>query len=170
MDTIDALVERVEIGRLVKDPRNARLHPERNMEAIVASLKRFGQQRPIVAQRDGTVLAGNGVLAGALALGWTDVIVRWTDLTGADAMAYALADNRSSELAEWDFPALKDQLQELDTGDFDMTATGWNDKELEFLMTVAAPPDEFATVDENIDTQHRCPKCGYEYSGGKGGE
>lgn len=129
------LVERVPIGKLKLDPGNARQHPERNMEAITASLKRFGQQRPVVAQRNGTVLAGNGLLAAARALGWKEVVVRWTDLKGADATAYAIADNRTSELAEWNLPVLKDALEELDTGDFDMDATGFSEDELEKLMT-----------------------------------
>jgi ParB-like chromosome segregation protein Spo0J len=134
--------ELVPINQLKLDPQNVRKHSGQNLAAIQASLKQFGQQRPILAMRDRTVIAGNGTLAAARALGWTEIEVKWTDLTGAEARAYAIADNRSAELAEWDLPALKDALQELDTGAFEMDATGFDSAALEELMTATIPEQE----------------------------
>jgi len=90
------------VADLVLDPNNARAHDERNLEAIATSLARFGQQKPIVVAPDGTVLAGNGTLAAAKHLGWSEIAAITTDLKGADARGYAIADNRTAELAEWD--------------------------------------------------------------------
>ena len=54
------------------DARNARVHPDKNIKAIAHSLKQFGQQKPIVALNDGTVIAGNGTLwAAQKTLDWT---------------------------------------------------------------------------------------------------
>ena len=53
-------VETVALAKLALDPRNARRHPERNLESIKASLARFGQQKPIVVDADGVTVAGNG--------------------------------------------------------------------------------------------------------------
>ena len=62
----------VEVSTLVEDPANARLHPTRNMEAITASLRRFGQRKPVVVRREGMIIeAGNGTLAAARAAGVT---------------------------------------------------------------------------------------------------
>src|SRR5436190_1315380 len=88
----------VPITSLIPDPANARKHDTKNLEAIKSSLERFGQQRPIVARLDGTVIAGNGTFAAAQSLGWTHLAVVTTNLEGHEAIAYALADNRTGEL------------------------------------------------------------------------
>lgn len=97
----------VDIDSLTPDPQNARLHPERNLEAIKESLREFGQRKPIsVVKRGGqlVVMAGNGTLEAAKALGWTRIAAAVDDdLSEADALAYGLADNRTAELARWDF-------------------------------------------------------------------
>lgn len=124
----------IEISRLKLDPTNARVHKTRNLDAIKASLKEFGQQKPIVVDRGLRVLAGNGTLMAAKELGWTTIEVRHSDLTGDAAMAFALADNRTSELAEWDMPVVAFQLQSLMDVGFDVASIGFDhgwDKEEE---------------------------------------
>jgi DNA modification methylase len=101
------------IATLREDPSNARRHDQRNVEAIAASLREFGQRKPIVALSDGTVLAGNGTLRAALSLGWESIAVAtFEDLE--QAKAYAIADNRSAELATWDDQLLVDALSAMD--------------------------------------------------------
>lgn len=105
--------ERVELEALRPDERNARKHSDRNLKAVEDSLRKFGQQKPIVATDDGKVIAGNATLEAARRLGWTHIEVVRTHLSGPDAVAYAIADNRTAELAEWDADELKRQLDEL---------------------------------------------------------
>src|SRR5690349_3239073 len=90
-------VEEVEITSLSSDPANVRRHSERNLETIKASLRRFGQQRPIVVDSSGIVRAGNGTLAAAQSLGWTHIKIIRTNLAGSEATAYAIADNRAGD-------------------------------------------------------------------------
>ena len=104
----------VPIDSLTPDPANVRRHPENNLEAIKASLKRFGQQKPIVVDSTDIIRAGNGTWAAAKALGWQNIWIIKTTLAGGDAVAYAIADNRTAELAQWDSPALASQLAALD--------------------------------------------------------
>lgn len=102
----------VPLDALREDPQNVRKHSARNIDAIAASYRRFGQQRPIVALADGTVIAGNGQLAAARKLGWDAIaVVRFTD--EAQARAFAIADNRTAELAEWEYEGLESQLKAL---------------------------------------------------------
>jgi ParB-like chromosome segregation protein Spo0J len=61
-------VHDIPVGELHNDPANVRKHGEQNLAAIKASLTRFGQQKPIVVNRDGVVVAGNGTLMAARAL------------------------------------------------------------------------------------------------------
>lgn len=100
-------IEKIRVEDLSLDPANARKHPERNLEAIKASLRRFGQQKPIVIDASNVVRAGNGTLEAAKALGWETVDCVRTKLTGSEATAYAIADNRTAELAEWNHEYLQ---------------------------------------------------------------
>jgi ParB-like chromosome segregation protein Spo0J len=165
-------VQSVPIGSIAADPANLRRHPTRNLEAIAASLRRFGQRKPIVVDADGIVRAGNGTLEAARALGWEKIDVVRTTLKGADAVAYAIADNRTAELAEWDEAGLAETLRALQAEDFDMAAVGYTEAEVDALlggpaggMLDGAPPDDFPEKDEGIETDHCCPKCGYRWSG-----
>lgn len=125
-------VERVEISSLVKDPANVRRHSEKNLEAIKGSLARFGQQKPIVVGADGVVIAGNGTLAAAQSLGWSMIDIVRSHLTGSEATAYAIADNRTAELAEWDEGSLAQQLAALSIEDEELAAaTGFDQRDIE---------------------------------------
>lgn len=94
----------VDVDSLVPDPLNARLHPERNLQAIMQSLDAYGQRTPLVVnKRTKIVEKGNGSLEAAKALGWTKIAVVWVDDDEATAAGYGLADNRTAELARWNF-------------------------------------------------------------------
>jgi ParB-like chromosome segregation protein Spo0J len=125
--------ETVAIDTLTADPRNARLHSEKNLDAIKASLQRFGQRKPIVLDADGVVIAGNGTMAAAVALGWKEIAVCRSELRGPEARAYALADNRSAELAEWDLDELHRTIAELEETEIPLTDVGFTDEELDAL-------------------------------------
>jgi len=119
-------IETVKIDELDLDPRNARKHDAKNLKAIADSLEQFGQRKPIVVWGR-TVVAGNGTMAAARSLGWKQIsIVRVPDDWSADQVkAYALADNRSAELAVWDEQVLASQLLELQEAEFDIELLGF---------------------------------------------
>lgn len=129
-------VERVPIESLSPDPANVRLHSEKNLGAIAGSLRRFGQQKPIVVDGKGVVVAGNGTLAAAKSLGWTEIDIVRTALTGPEAVAFAIADNRTAELAEWDVEGLATTLASLTEFDPDL-AIGFGDDDLASLLVNA---------------------------------
>jgi hypothetical protein len=98
----------VDITGLVFDANNARLHPDRNMEAIKQSLQMYGQVKPVVVRADKRiVVAGNGTMEAALQLGWTKIAASIVEMDDVQAAGYGLADNRSAELAKWDFEVVK---------------------------------------------------------------
>ena len=116
----------VPVVDLVPDPENARKHSAKNLEAIAGSLRLFGQRRPLVVHGQ-VVIAGNGTLEAAKSLGWTHVAITRTpaDWSVEQARAYALADNRTAELASWDDRVLADQLVELDAVGWDLSEIGF---------------------------------------------
>lgn len=132
-------IKTVAIDSLEYDPLNVRKHDERNIDAIKASLSRFGQQKPIVVKKDGTVIAGNGTLGAMRMLGYKEVVIAETELDGEEAVAYAIADNRTAELASWDEQALAEALDQLN--DELLPASGFNENELGELVAEFTMPE-----------------------------
>jgi hypothetical protein len=123
------------VSDLSQDPANARKHDDRNIDSIIASLRRFGQQKPIVIDASNVVRAGNGTLEAAKRLGWDSIECVKTSLKGSDAIAYAIADNRTAELAEWDSDILAAQLNGLLTDDEELLkSSGFTVDELDELL------------------------------------
>lgn len=129
MDTLETL----NIADLVFDPNNARKHSSKNLDAIKGSLTKFGQQKPIVVDKKNVIIAGNGTVAAAKDLGWKTIKAVRSELEGFMQSAFALADNRTSELAEWDFDVLKESLVKLEIEGFEIDAIGFSDFDLDFL-------------------------------------
>lgn len=128
----------VPLDSLTLDEENARLHPERNLQAIERSLREFGQTKPVVV-KDGIVYAGNGLVSAAMRVGWTSVAaVDVSHLTKAQARAYGLMDNKSGDLSEWDFQRVSDILKELPGELLDLT--GFESFEREPLMQASWLP------------------------------
>lgn len=133
----------VPISSLTLDPDNARLHPERNMEAIKQSLQMYGQVKPVVVRADKRiVVAGNGTMEAAVQLGWTSIAASIVEMDDVTAAGYGLADNRSAELAKWDLEVVArlDKLL-LEAGH---ASIGWSMDELEVLRAADWTPPPLA--------------------------
>lgn len=155
-------IETVPIDSISQDPANVRKHPERNLEAIKASLRRFGQQKPIVVDGNGIVRAGNGTLEAAKSLGWTEIGVVRTALINSEATAYAIADNRLSDLSGWDDDALVLTIKELG---IDLADIGFTDDELRKMAPINFEPIILDPEDDRLDRKHfvKCPNCGHTF-------
>ncbi len=86
----------IPLGKIRNDPDNLNNHTPRSIDVLKASLGRFGQQKPVVALKDGTVKAGNGMLQAATDLGWTHLAVATFAGTAIEAKAFGIADNQST--------------------------------------------------------------------------
>lgn len=157
------------ITELSLDPSNVRKHGRKNLDAIKASLRKFGQQKPIVVDAKGIVIAGNGTLTAAQELGWTEIEIVRTQLEGVEATMFAIADNRTAELAEWE-DSLAEVLQKLQADGHDLGELGYDQNDRDELLArfqnVQQPAPESSAEEINTDEmkmQCRCPKCGFEF-------
>lgn len=146
------------IDRLNFDPGNARVHDEKNIEAIKQSLSTFGQRVPIVVQRDGNIVrAGNGRLQAAIDLGWSRVAAVFVDDDDKTATAFAIADNRTGELASWNSEELLSSIKAVGED----LAVGFDSLDIEEIVLssssqiekdLSSPKDsEDKEEDQNID-------------------
>lgn len=156
-------IQTVSTDDLIPDPANARSHSKRNIQLIAESLAHFGQRKPLVITSSKIVLAGNGTLQAAQLLGWSDIQViivpdAWSDL---DQRAFAIADNRTAELAKWNAPLLAAQLEQLSDQGFTPATLGFD---LPDSPTIQQNPTMEIDVDA-FDFDHTCPECGFEFDG-----
>jgi DNA modification methylase len=148
-------VEQVAIDLLKAYPGNARTHDERQLQKIGASLESFGWMNPILAEKDGTIIAGHGRWQAAKALGQTHVpVIRFEHLSPDEIRAYRLADNRLAELSGWSEDILAVELQHLSSVDldFNLEIVGWDNAEIDILLDppAAEPEGETDPADQNV--------------------
>lgn len=166
----------VPIDDLVPYANNARVHSKAQIDKLRASLREFGFVTPVLIDFDNNIIAGHGRVEAARAEGMSQVpCVLVTNLTEAQQKAYVLADNRLSELASWDEPLLKMELENLSHLEFDTGVIGFDfgDDRLSGFGAQASEPADALDLDDGVDsdddtsgpkrqTMH-CPKCGFVF-------
>lgn len=142
-----------DLAHLATDVDKLRLLPSNprrgNVDAVARSLEAFGQRKPIVALSDGTVIAGNHTLQAARQLGWQQIAVVRVEDDDATAKAYALADNKTAELGDYDEELLAQLVAELAVEAPDLVAaTAWSDAEVDSLLASLEVRDELTDPDD----------------------
>ncbi len=142
----------VSIDRLVPYQNNARTHSPEQINKLRASLREFGFINPIIIDKDYGIIAGHGRVIAAREEGLKEVPCVFADhLTDAQKKAYIIADNRMALDAGWDEELLRVEIEALQADAFDLSLTGFDDKELSKLFDDGsdAKEDEF-DVDEEL--------------------
>ena len=121
---------------LIPYARNTRTHSDEQVNQIVSSIKEFGFTNPVLVDQDNMIIAGHGrvMAANKLKLGKVPTICL-KHLTEAQKKAYIIADNRLALNAGWDEDMLKVELEELNDLEFDISLLGFEDKEIESLLS-----------------------------------
>lgn len=125
------------IDALTLDPENARKHPAAHIRAVARSIEAFGYNAPILVDVGGKVLAGHGRLMACRHLGMEEVpTIRLDHLSPDQARAYAIADNKLSDLSVWDQKQLGRHFKTLSALDltFDIEATGFAMGEIDLAI------------------------------------
>ena len=132
--------------------KNPRAINDKAIGKVAASIKEFGFQQPIVVDRDGVIIVGHTRRKAAELLGLSHVPVVVADLPEAKARAYRLADNRTAQETSWLDDILGDELAALKGLDFDLSLTGFDERELDKLLlddAELARAEETQPVPEN---------------------
>lgn len=154
MNILDLKIE--EIKPYENNPRNN----DKAVNPVAESIKQFGFKVPIVIDKDNIIVCGHTRYKAAQMLNLETVpCIRADDLTEQQIKAFRLADNKVSELAEWDFEKLSEELA--DISEIDMTAFEFDNNE-DFDVN---PDDFFDEVNSKPKekTLCHCPKCGFAF-------
>lgn len=144
------------LASLVPDPRNARTHPKRQIEQIIASIRAFGFTNPVLADPEGNLIAGHGRLRAAREMGLAEVpVIELEGLSDAQKKALRLADNKIALNAGWDMEILKLELADLSLPEFDidLSLTGFSVGEIDVVLAESDDP-----ADEIIPAVPATPK------------
>lgn len=144
-------IEYIEIGKVKPYEKNARFN-DKAVEAVAKSIKEYGFKNPIIVDKNFVIIAGHTRLKAAqkLKLATVPVIVA-SDLTPQQVKAFRLADNKTGELADWNFDLLSKEVQELMDTDYNVDLLGFKDGELDALINSAM--EDVSSVMENMYRQ-----------------
>lgn len=137
---------------LVPYENNSRTHSQQQVDQIKRSMNEFGFTNPILLDENNGIIAGHGRLQAAQELGIVLVpTITLKGLTKAQRKAYVIADNQLALNAGWDFDALRIEIEDLDSLDFNLGLLGFGEQELERILGIEEIPDadEFTGDSEN---------------------
>ena len=122
------------VDEIIPYEKNPRIN-DGAVDAVAKSIQEFGWQQPIVVDKDLVVIVGHTRLKAAEQLGLTEVPCIIADnLTPEQVQAYRIADNKTGEIAEWDYTLLPMELKDLQNADFDLSVLGFDTDELDKLL------------------------------------
>jgi DNA modification methylase len=128
-------IETWPIDRLRPYVRNAKVHGDDQVAKIAASMAKFGWTVPCMVADDGELIAGHGRVLAATMLGLKEVpVIRLGHLDEAERRAYRIADNKLTEMGDWDEAVLRDEIAGLLAEDFDLSLLGITDEDLDALL------------------------------------
>ena len=145
-------IQEVAVNKLIPYAKNSRTHSPEQVGQIAASIKEFGFRNPILVDGVG-IIAGHGRLLAAQKLGLDQVpTIDCSDMTESQKKAYIIADNKLALNAGWDNAMLTIELKDLEDEGFDLTLTGFDDKELDALLNVIEGMDGLTDEDAVPET------------------
>jgi ParB/RepB/Spo0J family partition protein len=127
-------VQDVELSLLRPWEDNPRINDEA-VDAVAKSIESFGFNVPILCDQELTIIAGHTRWKAAMKIGMKSVPVITLEITEAQRKAFAIADNKTAELADWDYPKLQKILEELKYKKINLPSLGYSQAELQALLT-----------------------------------
>ena len=152
-----------ELKAYENNPRNN----ESAIEAVANSIKEFGFKVPIIIDKNNVIVAGHTRALAAEQIGLNEVpCIVADDLTPEQIKSFRLVDNKTAELAEWDFAKLEQELEELTAFDVDMAQFGFDESIFEDTEPTKTYKNEELSEEDFAEEkyQHECPRCGFLWS------
>ena len=126
-------LEEVDINSIKPYKNNPREIPIEAVDKVMQSIKQFGNNQPIVVDKDNVIVVGHTRWRALKNLGKSKAFIVKKDFNKSDAIAYRIMDNRAGENSKWEKTLLKLELETLKEQDFNLDFTGFNLTELENL-------------------------------------
>lgn len=156
-------IKEVALSELKPYEKNAKIHGADQVELIAKSIEEFGFLNPCLIDKENNIIAGHGRVMAAKKLGWETVPCIYVEgLTEEQYKAYVLADNRLTELGEWDMDLVQEELEWLNDMDFDISLTGFD-----FDLNIKIDDEEEPIEEDWDDIEKLETHYGVPYQGNK---
>src|SRR5665213_3712826 len=146
------------LNLLKPDPKNPRRHSDQQIKQIARSIETFGFVVPILVDQNNVIVAGDGRYRAAQGLNLAEVpVIRLEHLTETAIKALRIADNRLTEISEWNDALLAETLKDLSNSelDFSLDVTGFSMAEIDLRIegiTASDGPDPADNIQETVET------------------
>lgn len=147
---------------LIPYAKNSKEHPERQIKELMATIKEFGFDQPIVVDQDMVIIKGHGRREAALRLKLTEVPVVIREISETEAKFLRVADNEVAS-GDWDAHALRHEMKALSTSGFDLNLTGFEIEEREMILSDLPTKGTGDIEIPALKTSHQCGKCNYKW-------
>ena len=156
-------IEEIDINEIKPYKNNPREIPIEAVDKVMESIKQFGNNQPIVVDKDNVIVVGHTRWRALKNLGKSKAYIVKKDFNKSDAIAYRIMDNRSGENSKWEKALLKLELEALKEQDFNLDLTGFNFDEINNLLETQpifkAPNDMIADINtESIQAPNSAVK------------
>lgn len=157
-------------SELVPYERNPR-NNEKAVDAVVASIKQFGFNVPIIIDKDGVIVAGHTRYKAAMKIGLDEVpTITAENLTPEQIKAFRIVDNKTADLARWDWELLRAELESIEGvdmsafafGSFDAGPDDGEKTKIETNLDEGMEIDLAGFADEAFNME--CPYCGFRWN------
>jgi ParB-like chromosome segregation protein Spo0J len=161
-------LKNLKISQLKPYWRNPRKNDDA-VEHIMKSIEDYGYNQPIVVDEKNVIIVGHTRYKAITRLGWESVDVLELNISAQKAKEYRIVDNKSSELAEWDFSTLIPELREI--AEIDNIRDYFKDVEMEDIQRASeSMADKFSLISSNVQIKEQslmhitCPHCSEEFT------
>jgi hypothetical protein len=153
-------IKLVDPKSLTLDPNNRNKHSQEQIDRFVKLIQKYGMRWPVlVSEQTGLVKAGEGRILAAIQAGMSLIPVSYQDFESSEIeYGFGISDNAIAAWAELDLGSINTDLGELGP-DFDIDLLGMEHFKVDVADHNVEPNEK--ELDENIQTDHECPSCGY---------
>lgn len=142
------------IEDVIPYPGNPRVN-DAAVDRVASSIEQFGWQQPIVVDKSGTIIVGHTRLKAGQKLNAKFVPVYVSDISEEAAKVYRIADNKTGDVAEWDWEKLSIELHSLEELGVDLTGTAFTEAELANLLAADWRPPPVGDLPDRAGGQHQ---------------
>ena len=158
-------IEKIKLSEIKEYENNAKEHPEWQVEQIKKSIEMFGYNDPIAIDENNMIIEGHGRFLALKSLGYTEIdVLRLTGLAEEQKNAYSIVHNKLTMNTDFDIEKLKFAFNELQIADFDLSILGFENVEIEEIMSEESELlelDEENETDSKVRTKFICPHCSH---------
>ena len=146
------------VDEIIPYEKNPRIN-DAAVDAVAQSIKEFGFRVPIVLDKNNVIITGHTRLRSAKSIGLTEVpCIIAENLTPEQVQAYRIADNKTGEIAEWNYDLLPIELRDLQEKDFDLSLLGFDTDELDRLLNGSSEENVVAEGETDADAVPDVPE------------